>query len=168
MRDVESSGGLHTFLLRDAIVWHPSLGPQIDYHDWDLRGFPQPIQVCPWILSHGKSLFLPIRVASRSKAWTDVTHLNTRIVGSNRTQGMDVCVRLFCACVVLCVGSGLATGWSSVQEVLHTVYRIKKLKKWTKPTRAVEPEINKPLSLPFASLLIKYSLIILVLDAIGL
>jgi hypothetical protein len=24
--------------------------------------------------------------------------------------GMDVCVRLFCVCVVLCVGSGLATG----------------------------------------------------------
>jgi hypothetical protein len=25
-------------------------------------------------------------------------------------QSMDVCVRLFCVCVVLCVGSGLATG----------------------------------------------------------
>jgi hypothetical protein len=35
---------------------------------------------------------------------------NTGIVGSNRTQGMDVCVRLLCVCVVLCVGSGLATG----------------------------------------------------------
>jgi hypothetical protein len=29
-------------------------------------------------------------------------------VGSNPIQGMDVCVRLFCLCVVLCVGSGLA------------------------------------------------------------
>jgi hypothetical protein len=38
-------------------------------------------------------------------------------------------VRLFCVCVVLCVGSGLATGWSSFQGVLPTVYRIKKLKK---------------------------------------
>jgi hypothetical protein len=30
---------------------------------------------------------------------------------------------------ILCVGSGLATGWSPVQAVLPTVYRIKKLKK---------------------------------------
>jgi hypothetical protein len=28
-------------------------------------------------------------------------------VDSNPTQSMDVCVRLFCVCVVLCVGSGL-------------------------------------------------------------
>jgi hypothetical protein len=25
---------------------------------------------------------------------------------------MDVCVRLFCVCVVLCVDSGLMKGWS--------------------------------------------------------
>jgi hypothetical protein len=31
-------------------------------------------------------------------------------VGSNPTRGMDVCVRLFCIFVVLCIGSGLATG----------------------------------------------------------
>jgi hypothetical protein len=29
---------------------------------------------------------------------------------------MNVCVRLFCVYVVLCVGSGVATGWSFVQE----------------------------------------------------
>jgi hypothetical protein len=34
----------------------------------------------------------------------------TLVVGSNFAQGMDVHVRLFCVCVVLCVGSGLATG----------------------------------------------------------
>jgi hypothetical protein len=39
---------------------------------------------------------------------------------------MDVCVRLFCVCVVLRVGSGLATGWSPVQGVLLAVYRIRK------------------------------------------
>jgi hypothetical protein len=50
-------------------------------------------------------------------------------VDSNPTQGMDVCLRLFCVYVVLCVGSGLATGWPSVKDVLPTVYRIKKLKK---------------------------------------
>jgi hypothetical protein len=32
------------------------------------------------------------------------------LVDSNPTRGMDVCLRLFCVCVVLCVGSGLATG----------------------------------------------------------
>jgi hypothetical protein len=53
----------------------------------------------------------------------------TEIVSSNLTQGMDVSFRLFCVYVVLCVGIGLATGWSSVQGVLPTMYRIKKLKK---------------------------------------
>jgi hypothetical protein len=43
---------------------------------------------------------------------------------------MNVCVHLFCVCVVLCVGSSLAMGWSPIQGVLLTVYRIKKLKKW--------------------------------------
>jgi hypothetical protein len=32
-----------------------------------------------------------------------------RTLASNHTQGMNVCLRLCCACVVLCVGSGLAT-----------------------------------------------------------
>jgi hypothetical protein len=31
-------------------------------------------------------------------------------MGSNPTQGMDVCLLLFYVCVVLCVGSCLATG----------------------------------------------------------
>jgi hypothetical protein len=35
---------------------------------------------------------------------------NTGIVGSNTTQGMNVCVRLFCVCGVLPAGNGLATG----------------------------------------------------------
>jgi hypothetical protein len=54
---------------------------------------------------------------------------NTGIVGSNLTRGIDVCVRLFCVCVVLCVGSVLATGSSVVNDVLSTVYKIKKLYK---------------------------------------
>jgi hypothetical protein len=37
------------------------------------------------------------------------------------TKVTDVCVRLFCVCVVLCVGSGLATGSSPVQGVLPSV-----------------------------------------------
>jgi hypothetical protein len=72
----------------------------------------------------------PITVASRSKAPTVFARSNTAIVGSNLTQGLDVCVRLFCVCVVLREGSGLMTDWSPVQGVLPSVYRIKKLQKW--------------------------------------
>jgi hypothetical protein len=35
---------------------------------------------------------------------------NIGIVGSNPTQGMDVCAGLFRFYIALCVGSGLATG----------------------------------------------------------
>jgi hypothetical protein len=59
--------------------------------------------------------------AGRSKAWTVFARSNAEIVGSNSTRGMDVCVRLFCVCVVLCIGSGLVTDWSPVQGVLPTV-----------------------------------------------
>jgi hypothetical protein len=82
-------------------------------------------------------LMLPISVAARAKAWTVFARSNTGIVGSNPTQGMDACVRLLCVCVVLCIGSGLATGWSPVQGVLPTVYGIKKLKKRPSPTKGL-------------------------------
>jgi hypothetical protein len=72
---------------------------------------------------------LPTTVAAWFKAWTVIAPLNTWVVGSNPTQGMDVCVCLFC--VLSCESSGLATGWFLVQEVLQSVYRIKKLK-WNK------------------------------------
>jgi hypothetical protein len=47
---------------------------------------------------------------ARSKARTVFARPNAGIMGWNPTRGMDVCVRLFCAYIVLCVGSGLATG----------------------------------------------------------
>jgi hypothetical protein len=72
---------------------------------------------------------LPITVTARCKAWTVFARSNIGIVGSNPTRGINVCARLFCVCVVLRAGSRLATGWSPVQGVLSTVYRIKKLKK---------------------------------------
>jgi hypothetical protein len=52
----------------------------------------------------------PITVAVRSKARTVFARSNTGIVVSIPAQGIDVCVCLFCVCVVLFVGSGLATG----------------------------------------------------------
>jgi hypothetical protein len=74
------------------------------------------------------SIIQPITVAARSKAWTVFSHSNTGIVGSNSTWAMNVCVPLFCVCVVLCVGIGLATGSSPVQGVLPTVYRLRNWK----------------------------------------
>jgi hypothetical protein len=53
---------------------------------------------------------VPVTVAPRSKASTLFARSNSGNVGSNPTQCMDVCVRLFCGYVVLYVGGGLATG----------------------------------------------------------
>jgi hypothetical protein len=74
-------------------------------------------------------------MAARSEAWTLFARSNTGIVGSNPTWDMDVCVLLFCVYVVLCVGSGLATGCSPFQKVLPTVCRIRKLKSCQGPTK---------------------------------
>jgi hypothetical protein len=71
----------------------------IDYPDNPKRNFPD----------KGLHVFIqqntevPITVAVRSKAWNILVRSNTGIVGSNPTWGMDVCVRLFCVCAVLCV-----------------------------------------------------------------
>jgi hypothetical protein len=59
-------------------------------------------------------------------------------VGSNPTQGMDVCnVCVYSVCAALCAGMGLATGSSPVQRILPTMYRIKKLKKKTRPNEGM-------------------------------
>jgi hypothetical protein len=70
----------------------------------------------------------PITVAALSKAWNVFARSNAGIAGSNPTQGMDVCLCLFC----VCVGSGLSTGWSSVQWVVLTVSG---LRNWSETKR---------------------------------
>jgi hypothetical protein len=70
--------------------------------------------VCSLLYSY--QCWIPITVAARSKAWTLFARLDTGIVGSNPTEGMDVCV-----CVVLCMGSGFATSLSLDQGVLPSV-----------------------------------------------
>jgi hypothetical protein len=57
---------------------------------------------------------MPITMATRSKAWNVFVRSNAGIMGSNPIRSMDVCVRLFCVFVVLCVGRVLVTGWSPV------------------------------------------------------
>jgi hypothetical protein len=39
---------------------------------------------------------LPVTAAARSKAWTVFARSHAGIVGSDPTQGIDVCVLLFC------------------------------------------------------------------------
>jgi hypothetical protein len=78
-----------------------------------------------------------ITVAGRSKAWTVFVHSNTGIAGSYPTSGMDVYVRVFCVCVVLCAVSGFPTGRSPVQGVLPTVYKIKTTKKRPRPNKGL-------------------------------
>jgi hypothetical protein len=56
------------------------------------------------VCSHIVVTIKPITVAARSEARNVFARSNTGIVGSNRTQGVDVCLCLFC------VGSGLASG----------------------------------------------------------
>jgi hypothetical protein len=73
---------------------------------------------------------------ARSKAWTVFARSNAGVVGSNPTQGICVCVRLFCVCVVLCVCSGLATAWSSVQGVLPIVNGLRNWKSAQGPTKS--------------------------------
>jgi hypothetical protein len=59
-----------------------------------------------------------------------------------------LCVRLFCVYVVLCIGIGLAMGWSLVQEVLPSVK--KRLRNWrrsqgpTEGCRAIDEWVSVP------------------------
>jgi hypothetical protein len=81
-------------------------------------------------------LHSPITVAVQSKAWTVFVRSNIWVVGSNPTQGKNVCVRLFSVCVVLRVGRGLATGWSPVpMSPADCVEKITKLKNSPGPNK---------------------------------
>jgi hypothetical protein len=97
-----------------------------------------------YVLLLDKYWNIPITVTARSEAWTVFACSNTGVVGSIPTRGMDVGVRLFCVCVVLCLGSGLATDWSPVQGILQTVYRLRNWRqKRPRFTRTVEPKIDR-------------------------
>jgi hypothetical protein len=63
-----------------------------------------------------------ITVVARSEAWTVFADSNAgdRLFEFRSRHGW-LCVRLFCVCVVLCVGSSLETGWSVVRGFLPTV-----------------------------------------------
>jgi hypothetical protein len=71
-------------------------------------------------------------------SWTVFTLLNAGIVGSNPTQGMDVCLRLFCVYVVLCVHSGLSIGWSPSKESYRLCIGLRNWKSGPGPTKGVQ------------------------------
>jgi hypothetical protein len=113
--------------------------PYLKLRGDSFHSYPNDYSPSSYNLSFWKSLtelhinnFMSITMAIQCEVWTACARSKTGVVGSNLTWGMDVCVRLFCVCVVLCVRTGLATGWSPVQGVLPTVYRIKKLKNWSR------------------------------------
>jgi hypothetical protein len=58
-------------------------------------------------------------------------------MGSNPTPSTDVCLRLFCVCVV---GSGLATGWSPFQGIEPTVLG---LRNWSETKRFTDALCSK-------------------------
>jgi hypothetical protein len=61
------------------------------------------------VISQKTELFITTAVRAGHSGRAVFALSNTGIVGSNPTGGMDVCLRLLCVCVVLCVGTGLAT-----------------------------------------------------------
>jgi hypothetical protein len=75
---------------------------------------------------------------------------------SHSRHGCLYCVRLFRVCVILCVGRGLATGWSRVQGVLPSVYRIKKLKKRPRLNKGLQSHNNNNNNSNNLSFLIEY------------
>jgi hypothetical protein len=94
----------------------------------------------PSIQIHSSLSFInhptPITVAARPKARTVFARSNAGIVGSNPTQGMDVCMCVYS----VCVGSGLATGWSPVQGVLPTLLG---LRNWSETKRFMDALCSK-------------------------
>jgi hypothetical protein len=89
--------------------------------DYDVPDYASSVHCVVFLYAHfckGK----PITVAARSKGMNCLRSLALwdRGFESHSTHGC-LCVRLFCVCVVLCVGSGLATGWSPAQGVLSSV-----------------------------------------------
>jgi hypothetical protein len=74
---------------------------------WGGSRFLQGLSQWPRVLRHELS-----SLARTMKSWVRIPI---------KAWMFGVCMRLFCVCVVLCLGSGLATSWSPVQGVLLSV-----------------------------------------------
>jgi hypothetical protein len=92
--------------------------PCIYEHVWNLNALE---------ITRRRVRTVPITVDTRSNFW---------IVDSNPTRGMDICVRLFCVCVVLCIGTSLATGWSMSKESYRLCIGLRNWKSGWDPTKS--------------------------------
>jgi hypothetical protein len=86
--------------------------------------------------SVGITVYL-ITVAAQAKAWTIFARSNTGIMGSNPTQDMDVCVRLFCLHAVVCVQTAALQMADPPSGFLTTMYKIMKLKERPRPNKGL-------------------------------
>jgi hypothetical protein len=96
-------------------VGYMSLYDLFSVSNWVWKSLMQPIAI------YSIYDLMSITVAARSKAWNVFGRSNAGIMGSNPTEGMDVCVRLFCACVVLCVAALRRADTPSKIKALQTV-----------------------------------------------
>jgi hypothetical protein len=80
------------------------------------------------------SLIIVPTVAARSTPWNVFAHSKTKIVDSNPTRGMDVCLCLFCI-VLSCVGSGLVMSRSLSKESFRLYIR---LGNWSETKRFID------------------------------
>jgi hypothetical protein len=85
--------------LRGLVHWPLFHAAEHPYRSFGFRAREGISWLVRGLLAH-LELFWSTQVVRMSKAWTG-------IVGSNPTWGMDVCVRLFCVCVVLWPCDGL-------------------------------------------------------------
>jgi hypothetical protein len=70
----------------------------------------------------------PIIVAARSNERTVFARWNARVVSSNPTRGLVVCLCVYSICVILCRGRDFETGSSPVPGEPPTACRIEKLR----------------------------------------
>jgi hypothetical protein len=57
------------------------------------------VKQCMKVINLFHTMHEPVTVAARSETRTVFACSNTGVVVSNTTQGMDVCLCLFCVCV---------------------------------------------------------------------
>jgi hypothetical protein len=85
-------------------------------------------------------VFVPITVATRTKAWTGFARSNTGIVGSNPTWGMDVCVCVYSVFVLSCVDVAALRWADPPSKESYRLYKDQEIEKAAKiQERAVEP-----------------------------
>jgi hypothetical protein len=82
----------------NSSIFDPRQGVYISLHSWSIALSLKTEHIATLTYT------LPSTVAARSKAWTVFARSDAEIVGSNPTQGMNVCVYS-----VFVLGSGLAT-----------------------------------------------------------